>query len=192
MASKEPHNPFDLAAIRATPHEDVVTERILTTVPVRRPGSDTFFRVHPDPEFSVDWHIVERGGDGTTREMYWVGRREFLAELGSAARLVRLFTCIDKYNNVFLWPAKLPTTAMSQRRWAESALEIAYTATRLWVRLEGNKGKGAYEMIKAQGDYGEPTWPDKSLEDLLGLAFNNGRVIDSAEHSVLRELRGEI
>jgi hypothetical protein len=51
---------------------------------------------------------------------------------------------------------------------------------------------GAYGMFKARGDLGEPEWPDKSLSELLRLAFKGDRLIDSLNHPVLRELAGEM
>jgi hypothetical protein len=105
---------------------------------------------------------------------------------------VRIFTCMNKAGVVFLWPAKLPTENTSSRRWAESALQIADEAKRLWVRMAGNRELGAYELFRARGNLPEPMWPDKTLSDLLHLAFDNGRLIDSLDHPVLRELRGEV
>ena len=58
--------------------------------------------------------------------------------------------------------------------------------------MAGKKDLGAYEMFKARGDLGEPEWPDKSLSELLRLAFKGDRLIDSLNHPVLRELAGEM
>jgi hypothetical protein len=94
---------------------------------------------------------------------------------------------------VFLWPAKLPTPDSSiGRRWSESALEIADFAKTQWVKMVGKRDLGAYELFKARGDLGDPVWPDKTLSDLLRLAFKGDRLINSLDHPVLRELAGEM
>ena len=36
----------------------------------------------------------------------------------------------------------------------------------------------------------DPVWPDKSLGELLTIAFNNGRLIDSLDHPVIQRLLG--
>ena len=94
---------------------------------------------------------------------------------------------------MFLWPARLPSSDNRLgRRWHESALEIAEFAKNSWVKLQGKRDLGAYELFRAKGDLGEPQWPDKPLSDLLRLAFKGDRLISSLDHPVLKELAGEI
>ena len=47
----------------------------------------------------------------------------------------------------------------------------------------------AYRIFKAEGQLSDPIWPDKSLQELLELAFKD-RVIDNMDHPVVRRLRG--
>ena len=42
----------------------------------------------------------------------------------------------------------------------------------------------------AVGQLSEPEWPKASVRDLLGVAFGTHR-IDSSDHPVLKQLRGE-
>jgi len=186
-----PNDPFDLDSLRSAPLQDLDLERVLTTVPVRRPGRTEFFRVHPDPAYVLDTHILEHA-DGLDRKTYLVVP-ELRAELAPELRAVRLFTCITKRATVFLWPAKLPLedASNSGRAWHQSALQAAEEAKRLWVKLVGNKELGAYEYVKARGDLGEPQWPDKTLQELIKLAFKD-QLIDTLEHEVIRELNGDI
>ena len=187
----EPSDPFDVERLRSSSLEDVGVERITLTVPVRRPGRAEFFRVHPDPAYALDWVVLERD-DEMDRETYWV-TQQFRGELEDELKRVRVFTCINKRGTVFLWSAKLPSLDSAiGRRWAESALEIADYAKTAWVKMAGKRDLGAYEMFKARGDLGEPVWPDKTLDELLRLAFKGDRLIDSLDHPVLRELAGEM
>jgi hypothetical protein len=126
------------------------------------------------------------------RTVYWVAP-DLRVALKDHLRKVRLFTCIDKRSNVFLWPAKLPTAdgSASARSWYLSGLRAAEEAKRLWVKIIGNKSIGAYDVIVARGDLGDPQWPDHGFKDLIGLAFSD-KLIDSMEHAVVREIDGVI
>jgi hypothetical protein len=185
-------NPFDLDALRAAPDLDAVdVEKVLTTVPVKRPGRNEFFRVHTSDDYVIDGYVVEHESE-MERTTYWVapGLRAVLAD---HLRKVRLFTCIDKRGNVFLWPAKLPTAdgSASARSWYQSALQAAESAKGLWVKITGNRSLGAYDIMLARGDLGDPQWPDHPFQDLIELAFRD-KVIDSMGHAVVREIHGEI
>jgi hypothetical protein len=48
---------------------------------------------------------------------------------------------------------------------------------------------GAYRIYEAEGQLSAPVWPDKTLPELLKLGFKD-RVVDSAEHPVVKRLRG--
>lgn len=191
----EPTDPFDLEHLRSTPLPELAVERVTLVVPVRRPARTEFFRVCPDPEFSVDCYVYERTQD-MERETYWV-RTEFQSEILDDLRPVRLYTVINKRSTVYLWPAKLPTTGGSKsgNRWAQSALAIAEEAKNLWVKMIGDKDSGAYELYKARGNLEEPDWESslggKRFDDLLRLGFTD-KVIDHLDHPVLKELRGEL
>jgi hypothetical protein len=43
--------------------------------------------------------------------------------------------------------------------------------------------------MQAEGEHSEPVWPDRPFNELLKLGFGD-RIIDSADHPVLKELRG--
>lgn len=187
----ETYDPFDPERLRSASLENIAVEKVVLSIPVRRPGRNEFFRVHPDPAMSVDWFVLERD-DELDREVYWV-TEQFRADLLDELKPVRILTCINKRGTVFLWPARLPgADNRLGRRWHESALEIAEQAKSLWVKMQGKRDLGAYEMYRAKGDLGDPAWPDKPLSELLRLAFKGDRLISSLDHPVLRELAGEI
>jgi hypothetical protein len=184
----EPFDPFDPEHLRVT-GEDFPVEKVLLVVPVRRPGKQEWFRVHPDDGYRLDAMAYTRE-NGLDREDYLL-TPAVAVELLDVSHPVRVFTCMSRRGVVFLWPARLPAEhAGAGRDWHVSALKIADDATNQWVRMVGNKDRGAYDMHKALGDLGEPTWPDKPFKDLLRLAFKD-RLIDTPHHEALRELRGE-
>jgi len=138
----------------------------------------------------TDTLVLERE-DGMNRETYLV-QREIQDLVVHELRPVRLFVAISKRGTVFLGPAKLPREDHDAgRRWAETALLAAEQAKTLWVKMLGNRDLGGDEIFRAKGDLGEPQWPDKTFRDLVEIAFRE-RLIDRADHPVIRELAGEI
>ncbi len=186
--SNTPVDPFDPQALRIG-IDDIAVERILLTVPVRRPSKREFFRVRPDAEYILDSLVFVREND-LDREVYLIAPA-LRAELIDAGQHVRLFTCVNKRGVSFLWPARLPDADGAGRPWHVSALEIAEEAKKSWIRMQGNRDLGAYEMFRAKGELGEPAWPDKTFRDLIALAFKD-RYIDTPHHDVIRELNGEL
>jgi hypothetical protein len=174
--------------LRENPATDASIEKVLNTVPVRRPPREEFFRVHPDYEYTVDAPLLDRS-QCEERSIYWVApimRDELPGEL----TWVRLITAITKRGMVFLWPAKLPKDGgNSGRAWHQSALEAAEDAKRYWIRMWGNQFLGAYEYSKALGDLGDPQWPLKTFDELVRIAFRDC-IIATTEHPVVRDLRG--
>ena len=189
-AESETPDPFDLDALRAQPVEGSLVTRELSTVPVRRPKKNEFFRVHPDPDYVVDAYtfVHEVGMD---KETYWVTaglRTELLEHL----QPTRLFTCVNRADVTFLWPAKLPDAGGGGgRSWSVSALEAAERAKTSWLRIHGNKDTGAYDRFVARAELPEPKFADKTFGELVRIAFKD-RIIDSIDHSLVKEIYGLI
>ena len=61
----------------------------------------------------------------------------------------------------------------------------------LWVKISGNKDIGAYDMVVARGDLGDPQWPGHTFQQLLEIAFRD-KIIDRLDHEVIKEIEGEI
>ncbi len=192
-AVPRPPDPFDPTALRLT--GDAVAglgvKKELLTVPVRKPDKCWFVRVHPSPDYAVQTAVLElkeeRGG-----ETYLVAphlRAELATE--GTLKLVNLFTAVNRQGVTFLWGCRLPGADGRADEWSRSALEAAEIAKRNWARVQANMGLGAYEVFRATGSLPDPVWPDVPFADLLRTAFK-GRLIDTLDHPVLRQLRGEV
>jgi hypothetical protein len=90
---------------------------------------------------------------------------------------------------LFLWPLRLPGEDGRSNVWHESAREAADLALRRWVSLRANMSLGAYDIYQGAESLSEPQWADKSMEDLLNVAFR-GHVINDPEHPVIKRLQG--
>jgi len=161
--------------------------RVLTSVPVRKPGNQVFIRVHPSEGHSMVVAVVEIKEDG---ECYLV-LPELYPELAQEAKVKMLYTAITRDGNPILWPVNMPSADGRLDAWSQSAHTAANLAKQGWVRLVANRTLGAYDVMQATNLVDEPVWPDLSFKELVNLAFR-GKVIDSPDHVVVRRLRGEI
>lgn len=181
-------DPFDPDALRLSQaHTDVgAVQKLILTVPVRKPGKHDFVRVHKAPEYRITpVALIELKDD---REHYLVApsMSNVLAAEISPSTLV---TAITRQGVVFLWPLKLPPAEGAGNRWHQAAIEAAKVAEDHWVRVLANMNLGAYETFKATGVIPEPVWPALSLRELLAIAFRD-RVIDGPGHPFLSRLLG--
>jgi hypothetical protein len=184
-------DPYDPHSIAVNAMTDIDVEPVLTAVPVRKPKRTEFFRVHPSDEYTVPCMLVMERDTGSDTESYLV-TPAVQHLVSTELRQVRLFTAINKRGTVFLWPVKLPNDDNDRiRRIADTALQCAEQAKTLWVKMRWERDLGGYAMQRATGDLGEPQWPDKSLRDLLELAFQHN-LVDRPDHPVIREFAGEI
>jgi CO/xanthine dehydrogenase FAD-binding subunit len=177
----------DLAALRLAPDSATLvgSREVFTHVPVRKPNRTDFFRVHPDPDMSLVTAVFL---DKEENQCFFVTPKMRDAMLGEV-RPVLLLTTITRQGVVMIWPMRIAVDGARRDAWAETSAEAAELSKRKWIRMPADKGLGGYRIYEAQGELSEPVWPDKTLQQLLEIAFRD-RVIDSEDHPVVRRLRG--
>ncbi|MFZ1951995.1 MAG: hypothetical protein WAU74_18155 [Pseudolabrys sp.] len=180
-------DPFDLALIRLDQSftETAGVKKLLTTVPVRKPGQQDFVRVHPGENYRETVAMIELKDD---REYYLLPKR-IAAELPGEFVMVTLFTTITRQGVIHLWPVRLPTPDGRRNIWHHSAMEAAQLAMTRWVRVKANMALGAYEISEAASTIPDPTWPPVTFQELLRIAFRH-QYVDSINHPVVDRLRG--
>ena len=162
-------------------------KKIITTIPVRKPGKQDFVRTHPDPVYRLDTAVLELKEE---RETYIVNPdlwSELLGELISKS----LVLTINRQKVLSLWPIRLPGEDGRIDNWNASAAEAAVMAQEKWIKVASKMSLGAYEISEATGELPEPEWPNISMEKILEIAFR-GRYIDTLDHPVLMRLRGAL
>jgi len=164
----------------------VGVERLLTTVPVRKPNRQEWFRVHPEWRLTPV-ALIELKDEHET----YVLTPAAAAAAPGEFNLYTLFPAITRQGVVMLWPVRLPGVDGRSNRWHESAHDTAVRAATGWTRMAANMGLGAYDVYQATADIPEPQWPDTTLDALVEIAFRQ-HVIDDLDHPVLRRLRGEL
>ena len=182
-------NPFDPKKLRIGQRfgEGRDVQRLLVSLPVRKPNRQEFFRTHPDPAMSIEAAVLEFKQD---RQSFIV-TPELAPSLPGEAVAKLLIPAFTNHGTLFLWPIRLPDEQGRLDEWNSVALEVSERAKTEWVRLMANMGAGTYDVLVAKAPFPEPNWPDHTLQQLLEIAFR-GRIIDSMDHPVLRRLRGEI
>jgi hypothetical protein len=180
---------LDLAAFRLS--QDFASaagvRKVITTVPCRKPGNQTFVRVRTGDEWRMPAAVLQLKEDG---ECYLVAPH-LLSELSQEVRPKILYTGVTREGNPFLWPINMPGEDGRLDSWSQSAHNAADIAGMAWIRLVANRSVGAYDVMQATALVEEPTWPELTFKELINLAFRD-KVISSLEHPVVKRLRGEI
>jgi hypothetical protein len=180
-------DPFDLASLRLNPSflETAGVKKLLTTVPVKKPSPQDFFRVHPAPEYRENFSMIDLKDD---REEYLVVPA-IMSELTNEIVYKTVFTAVNRQGVVFLWAVRLPAPDDRKTEWPRSAREAAELAMTQWVRMKANMSLGAYDITVAESVIADPVWPEVSYQELLRIAFRE-RIITTLDHPVIRRLRG--
>lgn len=166
--------------------DTTATETVLTKVPVDKPSKTQFFRVNPNPEYTMGpMGLFEQKED---RETYLV-TPDLINSIPGLISTVQLVTYITRQGNLGIWPLKLPGPDGRDNDWWRTAREAADLAREHWIRIVSNQSLNCYDITKAIGVLSEPQWPAYSLEEILEVAFR-GFIIDSEDHSVIQQLRG--
>jgi hypothetical protein len=182
-------DPFDLAKLRVSQDflEQTPTKKLLTTIPVRKPGRQDFIRVHSSPAYRALVAILELEEDG---EFYLVDLTK-VPELRGECFIATLFTAITRSGVVFLWPVRVPASDRRPLEWHVSANTAVEQAMKEWIRLRANMSLRAYEIIVADeraGKIPDPNWPELSFQELCRIAFRD-RLINTPDHPVVKRLR---
>jgi hypothetical protein len=178
----------DIEALRKTAVLKVSRKVVLTNVPVKKPAKDVYFRVHPNPEWSLNCSVIV--GDGGSDDFYFV--TPFMLNHHTMLPRLRRVTIATVYTwpggAISLWPVpRIEETKIACWRSARAAFDLAKTT---WVQLVWNGDTFDYDVGTAEGINNEPQWPvDKSFQDLLRLGFAD-KIIDRPEHPYVLRLRG--
>ena len=166
--------------------EQIAVKKLLTTVPVRKPGKQDWVRVHPAASFRENFPILELKDE---REEYVV-HTSLLDELSHEVVSKTLFTAITRQGTLFLWPIRLPDSTGKDNDYWRSGREAAQRAMSTWIRLKANQNLKAYDIFEAAAKLSEPEWPTEiDFWGLIKIAFKD-HLIMTLDHPVIQRLRG--
>jgi hypothetical protein len=147
-ASTTPNaDPFDLTNLRLNQSftETAGVKKLLTTVPVRKPGRQEFIRVNSSEKYHEPLALIELKED---RE-YYLLPPAIARQLPGEFVMVMMFTAINRQGVTFLWPVRLPNPDGRVNEWHRTAMEGAELAMKRWLRITPNMSLGAYEFYQA-------------------------------------------
>lgn len=153
---------------------------------IGKPPKDQFFRVHPGEDYWLPFGLLEVE---RTSAFYLVppgSVRNWMIEddIKSFFDCVMCLT-VTRHGEPRIWPLK-----QTENLWHESARDIAEMAKKEWVKLISDQGAGYYVAGTPTNQSKEPVWPEESFAEILVKTFS-GRIIDSLDHEVIKELRGD-
>lgn len=186
---------LDLAALKLKPKAEgiVKTAPLLKTLRVGRPDNTTFFRIRSGDEWVAEYPIYT---SKTSKDKYLV-MPEFQSELEERNSLVpsRFFFGVEWGTGVlFLTDVGIKVNDEGNfNSYNKSRLELYEIAETKWISISANMDLGAYTATEAKSKIPDPEWPVKpaNIDEAIELAFKDN-VIASADHPVLKRLRGEI
>ena len=162
-------------------------KKLITTIPVRKPDKQHFFRINTDPEYELTVATIELKAENET----YIVHPGIASGLVGEVKIQKLCVGITRHKVLFVWALTLPGADGKINPWHQSALEACERAKHNWIRMVANMDLGAYEIYEATARLEEPQWPELAMEELLNIAFK-GKFINTDDHPVLRQLRGEI
>src|SRR5208282_5122129 len=125
--------------------ENAGGRKLLTTIPVRRPAKESWFRSHRDSNFRFPASVIELKEQN---ELYLVDRALWGELQGESTFIEKLLVPImTRQQALIIWPIRLPGPDGRLDDWNKSAMEAAEIAREKWIRLSPNKSLGAYEII---------------------------------------------
>lgn len=183
---------IDIASLRLdqgfTQTSDVV--KVFYQIPIGRPPKQDFFRSHPDAAFRFPAAIIE---DENNRSEVFIVDSRLINELEGEWKLAILTPIMNRQNELTIWPVKQPVGDRIPCAWHTSALQASVIAKDVWVRMTSNMRTKSYDVYQApaqhKNNWPDPVWPDMTMEELIDIAFR-GRVIDSLDHPLVKQLRG--
>lgn len=160
--------------------EKVGGKKKLGHTPVKRPENHWWVMANP----TITWEpgMYE---DKDNNVLYLVDP-EFYYIFGNRLIFRTLFLAVNSQGVVFWWPVN---TDNLENSWCSSALEAVQEARKGWIRIEANRGAGAYDYYIPAGVIPEPVWPDEDPNTLLERAFT-GRIIDRQDHPIIQHILG--
>jgi hypothetical protein len=188
--SLSPYQPEDLWINPSVIHGGGAVKKVLTTIPIRKPNKQEFFRVRAGEEYWQPVAFLELG-----RDLFPVHPQ--VAPHLDPDDFFYAYLClaISKSGVLFFWPVKVPS-AERRNTWNESALVVARLAVEKWIKLrsrqEDGRGGGFYEGEEPLITFKDPVWPNLSLKELYDIAFKGGRLIDRIDHEAVKKLTGQV
>jgi hypothetical protein len=156
-----------------------------------RPEPNTWVRVRGGEEYSavIDLMVATNASNSNDRNPLYVATDDVRPELERFVKPHRVAVGVTYHDKVeFLWTRSVGS---GDNTWTASVMRAMDRAETHLVTLESDRVLNEYRVNVAprSAEWGEPKWHDRTLEDVLGLAFRD-RIINSMDHDIVKRLLG--
>lgn len=165
--------------------EIVAGTDILALVEVCKPGSQEWFRVHPDEKYRFQTVVLSLKSDNH----YYLVDPVLHAELADDIQPVILFMAITTQERLFIWPVRLPKDGVADK-FIQTDLVAARTAETQWTRRYWVPTLKMHRIRAWESLENKPRWPERTFEEIIKIAFKD-RYIRTLEHPIVKALRGD-
>lgn len=157
----------------------------LASIEVRKPKKQEWFRTHP--KMFGEICIIRRESTGD----FYAVDPALARELAEEMREAFITAAISYDGALFLWPIIKPKADGSGIQLYENDLADLALSRQCWIRRQWSSGSKSYRVDQANTDR-SPEWPENTdISAWITKGFR-GRFIDSLEHQLVRQLRGDL
>jgi hypothetical protein len=181
------------AAVDADKYLKQSTEELVNITPVRRLGSievrkpkkQEWFRSHPKMLGEIS--VIRRESTGD----FYAVDPALVRELGEETREAFIVAAVSYEGALFLWPIIKPKADGSGIQLYENDLADLALSRQCWIRRQWSFGSKSYRVEQANTDR-SPEWPENTNVSAWVTKGFRGRFIDSLDHQLVRQLRGDL
>lgn len=179
---------FNLNDFRVDKNAEECGKMVYSTVPVRRINPKVYSCIHPDPDCRVVLPCLEHEEEMT--KTYYLSTPEIAADIRDDLKNREFIPCVTRDGAYFLWPVAYYESGRRMDSWTFLARAIIKKYPGKWIRVIPNSKTNSYDCRMAINQPSSPQWPEGGIEWLIETAFRD-RIIDSHDHEILKQLRGE-
>jgi hypothetical protein len=185
--TKEDLPGFNLAEFeaQATGNDDISVTREITSIPVKKPNNQQWFKIHPKIQCKVKVFEWEE----ENKALYLV-KTKALPYFEGLLSTVVLYLGMFPNGSVFLFPVRQRENSGNWNPWHVSQYEAVKKARKDWIRMQSDKPSQGYLTFKASGKLTDIPWPDLELEKIMEIAFRE-RIIANGDHPIVKHMLGK-
>jgi hypothetical protein len=179
-------NPFkNLDALRCPQGlTDYLGEAQVIGFPVRTLKEGMHLRVNPDTAYRLEG--VYLATPPTMKGALHFVFPQFRDAIMPLCKRGTLHVAVDGHGVYFLLLVKMALPGKEVNEWYRTARIVAEAAAENWIKVTKSAADDGWSYIPVEHKMFEPKWPDKSLEEILHVAFPD-RVVDRIDHDLIKQ-----
>lgn len=176
---------FNLNEFEAKPlTPEIRTQKKATTIPVKKPNSQQWFKMHPTLAILVNLILYKEDGE------YYLVHPDMLPYFAGHAKLFKLYLGMNfPSGNLFLYPVRQPDADGNQNSWHQSSERVIVSGKEKWIQQIPEKDIGGYSINEPSGNLVDLSFPEVDIAEVVYKAFKD-KIIRDINHPVAKSLLG--